>query len=543
MQPLLEKLSKLPPLPEVGESYITMPRHKAFEKFLYIRPGVRYSIVDRPFLEAIINSHECQQSTLQCGRQVGKTQLIGSDMALEGARNPGLGQLYLSPRGEQADTFSRMVFAQLCTYSPVLAWLIPEDKNTVWQIGTRLFKNGAYFYFRSSYLSPDAVRGLTAYRINFDEFQDLISDHITPIEECAGNAPPGTKRVRRTGTPKTFQNPLARAWANSSQAEWFIKCSCGFYNFQNEAMVKPDKFACFKCDKALDPKIGTWVAGRPDRMGQHNGWRITQIMNPNKTPQELHQKLQDYPLAQFMNEVMGLSYASGQIVLTEEDLRKACDERRPMARVGIPIAFPLSAGIDWGTGGMLASRRGGESTVSYTTLTIGGLWRGQFHLMYQKRFTGEEAELSRQPEKINMILRAFNVRIVFSDWGFGAPLNAILRNQYHWQFMNFFEVFEGSQNAMIKWNEKLYVFDRTEMFIKMIDDIKHNRISFPKWDDFKQFAPDYLSIYSELNEDSRKMRFDHKDPDDCFHSTAYAYFASLKLAGLLSRYDLTKLVP
>lgn len=520
-------------------------RSEIFEKIVHIRPTVSYSLADRPYLREVIEL-DAPETVLKCGRQVGKSVLLASDEAIEGARIPDLGHLYVAPRGEQAATFSRMVFDVMCRSSPYLSWLIPKGLQAVWQIGTRMMTNGSYFYFRSTFNSPDAIRGLTAYRIKFDEFQDIPSDHIGPIEEVAGNAPIELKKIIRAGTPKTFDNPLEKYWGQSSQCEWYIRCpECGFHNFQDEKLLRPARYACRKCDGTVYPQMGVWVPGRPEMLGKRNGWRITQLMNPNKTPEELWEKMHNYPMSQFMNEVMGLSYAEGQLLLSQTDIQRACNPRRKMAGVGLLHPFQLTAGIDWGTGGLGASSSRGSSRVSYTTLTIGGIRSGQFQVVYQKRFTGAEAELSKQPEIINHLLTAFKVRVVFSDWGFGAPLNAILMNQYGWMYRNLFQIQEGAQKEMIRWSKESgrYTIDRNEMFIKVIDDIKHQRVEFFNYDEFKDFEEDYTSIYVELDANKRRMKFDHTKPDDCFHSTSYAYFASLKLAGALSRYDLTSLIP
>jgi len=518
-------------------------RSDAFPVIIHIREGLKYNITDRPYMKEILE-HRSEYTTWKCGRQVGKSVNLGGDSAIEGAIHPGLGQLYVAPRGEQSQTFSRMVFAPMCKYSPFLQKFIPKGKDAVWQIGTREFTNGSYFYFRSAYLDPDSIRGLTAYRIKFDEYQDFISDHVGPIEECAGNAPPEVRQFYRSGTPKTFQNPLERSWQDSSQCEWFIRCpSCGHYNFQDVHILEPERYVCHKCKGTLDPRIGIWVPGREDRLGEHDGWRITQLMNPNVTPKILWKKLKDYPISQFFNECLGLSYSEGKLVLSEEDMVRACVPKKKMLQPYERSGMALVAGIDWGTGGVGATRKRGQTQVSYTTLTIGGLRNGQFHVVYMKRFTGREAELSAQPGIIHRLLNQYGVRLVMSDWGFGAPLAAVLMNKYDWKYRNFFQVQEGAQSALIKWNKQAhrYILDRNEGFLKVIEDIKGGRITFFEWEQMKEFAQDFTTIFVELDADKRKMRFDHKDPDDCFHSTMYSYLGALKLAGALSRYDLTSL--
>jgi hypothetical protein len=58
--------------------------------------------------------------------------------------------------------------------------------------------------------------------------------------------------------------------------------------------------------------------------------------------------------------------------------------------------------------------------------------------------------------------------------------------------------------------------------------LKDCKIVFPDWELVKDYLADYEHIYSEYNENTRSMRYDHKqsEPDDAFHSSLYCLEAA-----------------
>jgi len=516
---------------------------QAFRNLIFVRWNQRFDIDSRPYLSTIL---ECPapEMTLKCGRQVGKTTNIGGIEALHGAANPGYGHLYVAPRGDQAKTFSQLVFNDIVKLSPYLKRFLPRStREDTWQIGMKRFRNTAWFAFRSAYHSADAIRGLSSGHIVKDEIQDLVSDHMAVIDECAANWPDA--RFLNAGTPKTFSNLLERKFQRSTQSEWLVKCrACQKWNYQTDKILGLKGYICERCGKPIDIADGQWVMRNPLRQELHQGFRITQFMNPNTQYWRIKEKLETYALAQFYNEVLGLSFSEGSAVLNREDVIKCCvpDFKMPD---GLPPHHPylaVSAGIDWGTGAGSGKRQRGETQVSFTVLTIGGYnpINGKWRVLYMKKFTGPDSELSSQPETINYILKRFRVQHVFSDWGFGEPYNRILINKYGWDPKRFNSIFEahGTMKEFLKWNQggNMYVVNRTEMFIKVIDEIKFRRWEFPCLEQMEPFISDFVSIYLELDAVRNLRKYDHTDPDDGFHSSSYAFLASARLSGQLSRW-------
>jgi len=509
-----------------------------------VRPNVRFDVDNRPYLKPIL---ECDtpEMTLQCGRQIGKTVTIGGKELLHGTNQPYIPHLYIAPTGKQVNAFVRLSFESLIRLSPYLRKFIPTNfKEEVWQQGMKQLTNGSVFIFRSAYRSADAIRGLSCEHVVKDEMQDLISDHMPVVDEVTANWP--NARFLNAGTPKTFSNLLERTWQTSTMSDWLVKCKhCNFWNFQDVGMVGDKGYRCKRCGKDVQMQNGMWVMQNSQRKDTHQGFRVTQFMNPNTAFWRIKQKLERYPLSRFYNEVLGLSYAEGSAVIGREDMVQCCREDFSMLK-RLPAEHPyicVTAGIDHGTGAASASRRRGDSQVSYTVLTIGGFdsRTGKWRVLFMRKFTGPEAELSGQPRLLDFWLREFNVEIVFSDWGFGEPNNRRMINEYGWLPNRFFSVFESHTlaDAFLRWkpDANMYVINRNEMFLKMIESIKAQEIEFPKLAEMELFIPDFTSIYLELDAEKNTRRYDHTEPDDAFHATAFAYIAGLKLSKLLSRWS------
>lgn len=525
------------------ETVIPVSYTEAFRNLIYIQRNKRFDLDTRPYLPVLLESSS-PEFTLKCGRQVGKTTKICGVIGLHGATTPGYPHMYITPRGDQAKDVSRNKFSSMMRDSPFFHRLIPgkRSREEAWQLGMKTLRNGAHFYFMSAYHTADAIRGRSAGYIVKDEIQDLISDHMAPIDECAANFPDA--RFFNCGTPKTFQNLLEQKWQRSTQAEWLIRCEgCAHWNFQDHRILGKTHYVCSRCGGKLRIENGQWVMGNPDRYNLHQGFRITQYMNPNTQYWRLIEKLESYPFAQFCNEVLGLSYAEGDVVLTRDDILNACDDTTPMLR-RVPARFGIivHGGVDHGTGNMAAKRARGLTQSSFTVVATGGFDQdGRFRVLSLTRLTGADSDLSAQPAVINQLLRQMNCRFVLSDWGFGAPNNRRLINEFGWDPARFLEIQESdSLGRFVAWNDAAgrYVVNRNEMFMKLIDDIKNRRVVFPRRQEMEPFIQDFTSIYVELNADLNRRRYDHTAPDDAFHAVAFAYLAAMMDAGMLSKFNL-----
>lgn len=205
-----------------------------------------------------------------------------------------------------------------------------------------------------------------------DELQDILTDNIPIIEECASHS--NFKIFMYSGTPKSLDNPIEYFWTEfSTQNEWVVPChrhaintgagksASVYWNVLDEENIGKNGVICDRCNKPIDAMddMSQWVAMNASVLKKipkpYEGFRIPQIMVPWLPWEEITQKQFTYSRAKFYNEVLGLSYDSGTRPLTRRDIMDNCDpnihldegfQRKIRAHIG--GAFPVYAGIDWG---------------------------------------------------------------------------------------------------------------------------------------------------------------------------------------------------
>lgn len=477
----------------------------------------------------------CRNILMLAGRQVEKSTSQSAKSISLAAMYKAYKTLYIAPRWDQVSVFSTQRFRAMCEDSPDMnLWVQPS--KTLWQVSSREFTNGAFFNFRSCYLSADNARGITCEHLLVDEIQDIVSDAIEVLEECQSHAKDERKYRLYAGTPKTTSNLISRTWERTCQFEWLIKCeACNHWNYPGDEIVADDAYRCTRCRKEIDPRNGKWTPGKPDYLDRRWGFRIPQLIVPFQTHAKVKLKREEYSPRRYANEVLGLPYDEGQLVLPESVMRDACDERsisefraiRELANRGIPIF----AGIDYGSGE--------GDNPSYTVLTIGHRdGQGVFHVDYMKKFAGgSEVNLSRQILALNDMMTQCSVTWCGADWGFGAAQNARLVDELGWVRYGanrlLLEMQYVQQGLLAKWrpDAERYSIDRNQMIETVVDHIRTGKIRFFNFLDLKPMVQDFTGIYVEFDEKRNTYKYDHEVPDDAFHSLAYAYAACLQYYG------------
>lgn len=216
-------------------------------------------------------------------------------------------------------------------------------------------------------------RGIPADIICLDELQDLLTDNIPVIEECASHS--HLKIFMYSGTPKSLDNTIEYYWtAYSTQNEWVVPChrhsiktgasgkiSSVYWNILTEDHIGLKSLVCDKCHNPISANddMAQWVALNPEIIRQipkpYEGFRIPQLMVPWISHEDLIQKQKTYTRTKFYNEVLGLSYDSGTRPLTRQDIIDNCNndihlDHNFQAKIirFVGDAFPIYAGIDWG---------------------------------------------------------------------------------------------------------------------------------------------------------------------------------------------------
>lgn len=481
----------------------------------------------------------CRNQIWQAGRQVEKSTTQSAKSIALGIAYPTYKTLYIAPRFDQVTVFSQQRFKPMCEDSKDIIGRWIDQHRMLWQVGAKQFMNGAFYNFRSCYLNADGARGISAHHLMIDEIQDVVSDAVPILEQTQSHASKEWKFNTYAGTPKTNSNVITRRFKNSCQFEWLIKCDhCNHWNFPDDNIVGERFFACVRCSREIYPAQGQWVPARPELLNKCWGFRLPQLIVPFKTHEDILATKHDPQVSrrQYFNECLGLAYDEGELVLVERDLIEACaaGDGQPMwaPSKAHSMTIPKFMGIDYGTAE-------GEKP-SWSVLTVGFMnAMGQFQVIFMEKLVGEKANLSKQPEYINKVARAFGVTWMGTDWGFGAPLNQRLVDEFDWPRYDsrriLMEMQYVKQKLKAQWNPQAqrYMIDRNQAMTDLIDRIRTKKVVFFHYDQFKNFTSDFTSIFIEFDPDHGTMKYDHDLPDDAFHSVNYAYMTALQYYGQL----------
>lgn len=528
------------------------------EQFIYVdsKPfkfvnKERSAVYDRSYLKPLYDFCAdypigCRNQIWHTGRQVEKSTTQSGKAITLGAMFPAYKSLYVAPRFDQVTVFSSQRFRPMAEDSPALTEALVKPSKTLWQVGAKEFTNRSFYNFRSCYMTADGCRGISAHHLMIDEIQDILSDNIPVLEECQSHYGWETGlRVRSyAGTPKTNNNPITRRYKLSCQFEWMTKChACNHWNFPDDNIIGQTSYVCTRCAREIYPQQhGMWVPQNRAALDKCWGFRLPQMVVPFKTHADIVEKRDDPNISRlkFYNECLGLPYDEGEVVLTEADIRSACEGGDPMMnpeqiKLLANTGIPMFAGLDHGTGE--------GDHPSFTVLSIGHFIpaTSKFVVRYIKRFTGKDSALIHQPATITEICERAGVRMMMADWGFGAYQNARMVAEMGWDWVRGTRVL--MQCMYVRQREKAkfdstsmkYLIDRNQSMIDCIDAIKRKSITFFNFQEFQQFMNDFTTIYLEYNDTYGTSKYDHIDPDDCFHAVNYAWMAGQQYFGNLVR--------
>lgn len=435
--------------------------------------------------------------------------------------------------------------------NPDVAWIPAKSVDIGQSLPTWDIEVSGENIFTAEGMFTHNTRGISARILCLDEIQDFQGSEIPVILECTSHFLDA--RILMAGTPKSLNNPIEEYWKTTTQNEWIVKCqSCGHQNFLDETNIAPTEWytssklppgpVCKKCGKPIYPsQHGRWIsfcAGSPIQ-----GYRIPQLMVPwicglYDQWLKLLWKRDNYPIGQFYNEVLGISYESASKPITQDELIECCgsyslwDPDNLAPHVQEAKRFQLTAGVDWGEGvdGSEKSPTGKIRNASYTVLTIGGyvnqkVWK----TLLMKRYQGKNTDPDFIVKDICRIMNQLGVTLAGVDWGHGWGVNnhlvRILGPKRVVQFQ-----YLPKLKQKLKWDAigSRYHLQRNFLMSEYFFDLKHKFVMFPRWSEFQTFAKDILAIYSEYVEYRREIKYDHSSatPDDAYHSLLYAKLAS-----------------
>lgn len=389
--------------------------------------------------------------------------------------------------------------------------------------------------------------------------QDLNWEFLPIIRECMSASSWGYEQY--TGTPKTFDNTIQVLWEESSQAEWVIRCGCGFYNVPAQGhhvhkMIGPAEniakygtaLICARCGRPINAEKGVWVHRYQDRRVEFAGYHVSQIIMwmhyaDEKKWTELLQKRDKVAPAVYLNEVLGESCDVGTKLVTRDELINSCqlpwrntfNDARDVRMIERYIQRIL--GVDWGGGGL--------DEVSYTTLSVVGMrWDGRLEMIYGERLHSAVSDVD-EVARILELFRIFQCKFLAHDFcgsgsvhetlliQAGMPLQRILPMAY---------VFAPTRNVIYlqapetHGSRSYYGLDKARSLAITCSLIKTRHLLFPTWDSTKNLLEDFLHLVEDKiarpgKGDIMRIVKQPKTADDFAHSTSYAAWGHFRTTG------------
>ena len=400
------------------------------------------------------------------------------------------------------------------------------------------FKNGSAINVTYSKTSADRARGISCDRIDFDEIQDQVPEHIPIISESISASPFSHRRF--TGTAKTTDNIASHLFSMSTCSEWAVKCPSGHWNIPDREhclkMVGPLGPICYQCQAPLDVYKGEIIHAYPERVKKFKGLHVPQITVPaiaydRKKWANLVNKVMTQPQALVFSEIMGIPYDVGAKMLTIEEVNAVSilGTHESLKQRLANYTF-IVAGIDWGVGS------GVGEVVSFTVLTIIGVTiEGTIHVLYAKRYHGVSNEVMLS-DIIN-VCTVYKANYIAADFGVGFDRNVLI----HQKTNKVVQIMYVSQNKFLSYkpaspgSPARWTADRNTAVSLVMWHIKSKKIFFPYPSNSSDYTRDLLSLYEQFSEQSsgivkRSISRDPARPDDFAHALVFAVLVAYKVS-------------
>ncbi len=161
------------------------------------------SFAGRPYLIEPYSA-TTRRLVIRASRQVEKSTFLVTTISHAAVLRPGVHILFVCPRQEQAQVFSRSRLLRTIVGSPLIRRVLVGRKVRQLQVMHLAFQNDSEVYIRADYHSADAARGIDADLLLVDEFQDIADGHLPALEETRSHS--DLRQVVLTGTPKTMDD-------------------------------------------------------------------------------------------------------------------------------------------------------------------------------------------------------------------------------------------------------------------------------------------------------------------------------------------------
>ena len=538
---LLKNIRKNADESDLAELAKTFNRADLLPHLFSIR-GEPYTLDDYPQFKQMYEKQYAPNEIWMCGRQVAKSTNLSRSEVLDSVQLPNFQTLFVAPLQSQSQRYSMLYLKEAISTCGPAAML--QDKEMVRSIGRKgasitksvmhqSFSNGATIQLTYAKTTSDRARGITADRIDFDEVQDQLTDHIPIISESLSNSAFGLRRF--TGTAKTTDNTIEHLWKQSSQGEWAVQCTgCNHYNIPTREnnvldMISARGPICTRCSKLLNVRDGSWVHAHTDRAAEFPGYHVPQIVLPamvydiNKWS-KIVDKIAKLPPSTIFTEILGISSDVGVRLITQKDIDDVSilGSHEELFKYHQNYAYRV-LGVDWGI----------AEITSFTVAVVCGITHGgDIHVLYARRYVGQDIE--ETVHDIGRLSMMYKCDFVAPDFGVGYLNNALLRNRNH----QVIQIMYVNQNKFLSSKEMhgntLWTVDRNTALGVLFYNIRNKRMWFPNINESRNYTCDLLSPYEELVEKSSGMTLkkfvrDPAKPDDFCHALAFAMLVLYRL--------------
>lgn len=493
------------------------------ERFIFLKKKP-ISFAERAYLHAPYNSR-ARRLVIRASRQVEKSTFLVNTIIRAAVRHAGVHILFVCPRREQAQVFSKHRLLPTIRDSPMIRRVLLGRSGRQPQVMNLQFANGSDVYIRAAFRSADPVRGIDADLLLIDEFQDVADGYLPVLEETLSHS--ALRRVILTGTPKTIDNHLENVFRQSTACEFKVLCSaCGHDAILDERCLGLTGPVCPGCQRPIDTKQGRWLPRNPgSRWG--DGYWINHLMVPWVNYAELFERQRTYDPALFKNECLGLPTALGDHIVTRAELEACCaDYAMAKSLDMVPRAGRrhLVAGLDWGGGG--------ANETSRTLLVIGYMDnRFRFVVVHFERFAAQE-EPDHLLAAVAERCARFGIRLIGADGGgLGTVYNRLLINRLKVPLDMFGIIYADSDQAPRQdgglWH---WTVNRSATIGLVFARVKNKTIFFPRSQDCGSYLDEIACEVVEHDDFQRRIKYTHPEtqPDDTLHATNYALLMGVR---------------
>jgi len=267
--------------------------------------------------------------------------------------------------------------------------------------------------------------------------------------------------------------------------------------------------------------------------GVFPGYRVVRLMMPWATWKSdnstgILDRLATYRERQFANEIMGMPFDSGQIPITESNIKaiSTSEDDLPLTvedelRIAAKYApYQKFAGLDW-------AMNSEEATASYTKYGIYAFYNGKLRLIYAHQFVGKgssdpDSVIAHITERMNR----FNVTILAADYGVGYFENKRLQALFPANVITMH--YTGSSmrvRTQFDVAGQKYMVPRTPSLDEMVTAVKKGTIELPRWESSNPYVSDWLRLTLEISDKTRTVLYRRSGTDDFAHVTNYAHLA------------------